>query len=179
MKKHAWTVFLPLCFVVPPPQHAIGATPAIDATPDITALKEREAKMFAAGAGYEQFMGRWSRLLAPLYISFAGVKNGARVLDIGTGTGALASTVEAAMPLSEIVGVDPSAGFIDHAQRNAKSGRVRYEVGDAQALRFPDASFGNTLASLVMNFIPDHTKAIGEMRRVTRPGGVVSACVCD
>ena len=142
-------------------------------------VTEAEAKMFAVSAGYERFMGRWSRLLAPGYIAFAGVKNGDRVLDVGTGTGSLASAVEARMPASQIVGVDPSEGFIGYAQKNAKSNRAHYEVGDAQALKFKDASFDNTLALLVMNFVPDHNKAIVEMRRVTRPQGVVSACVWD
>jgi ubiquinone/menaquinone biosynthesis C-methylase UbiE len=57
-------------------------------------------------------LGRWSRLLAPAYIAFAGVKDGDRVRDVGTGTGSLAAAVEARMPASEIVGVDPSEGFI-------------------------------------------------------------------
>ena len=142
-------------------------------------LTETEAKMFAASAGYERFMGRWSRLLAPRHIAFAGVKNGDRVLDVGTGTGSLAAAVEANMPASQIVGVDPSQGFIAYAQKNAKSTRSRFEVGDAQALKYEDASFDSTLALLVMNFIPDHNKAITEMRRVTRPQGTISACVWD
>jgi SAM-dependent methyltransferase len=124
-------------------------------------------------------MGRWSRLLAPGYIKFAGVKNGDRVLDVGAGTGSLASTLEATFSSSEIVGVDPSEGFVSYAQKNAKSNRARFEVGDAQALQYQDASFDNTMALLVMNFVPDHNKAVREMRRVTRPQGIVSACVWD
>jgi SAM-dependent methyltransferase len=108
-----------------------------------------EAKMFAVSAGYEHFMGRWSPLLAPTYI----------------GTGSLAATVERAMPASEVVGVDPSEGFIAYAQKNAKSPRVRFEVGDAQALKFKDASFANTLALLVMNFVPVENKAVRPLRR--------------
>lgn len=142
-------------------------------------LPEAEAKMFATSAAYERFMGRWSRLLAPGYIAFAGVKNGDRVLDVGTGTGALASTINATMPASEIIGIDPSDGFITFARSRATSARVRYEVGNAQALKFDNASFDSTLALLVMNFIPDQEKAIAEMRRVTRPQGLVSACVWD
>ena len=140
---------------------------------------EAEAKMFAASAGYERFMGRWSRQLAPAYIAFAGVKNGDRVLDVGTGTGSLAATLEATRPASEIVGVDPSESFIAYAQRNAKSPRAHFEVGDAQALKFNDASFDDALALLVMNFVPDPRKAVAEMKRVTRPQGIVSACVWD
>ena len=142
-------------------------------------LTEAEAKMFATSAGYERFMGRWSRVLAPRHIAFAGVKNGDRVLDVGTGTGSLATAVEANMPASRIIGVDPSEGFIAYAKKNAKSTRISYEVGDAQALKYEDAAFDSTLALLVMNFIPDHNKAISEMRRVTRPQGTISACVWD
>jgi ubiquinone/menaquinone biosynthesis C-methylase UbiE len=154
-------------------QHAFAATP------ENASLAEREAKMFSASAGYERFMGRWSRLLAPGYVAFAGVRNGDRILDVGTGTGSLASALEASMTSSDIVGVDPSEAFVGYAQKNAKSVRVHFEVGDAQAMRFKDASFDNTMALLVMNFVPDHNKAIAEMRRVTRPQGIVSACVWD
>jgi SAM-dependent methyltransferase len=158
---------------------AIAVVCSQDAIAQDTKIVDAEAKMFAASAGYERFMGRWSRILAPHFIAFAGVKNGDRVLDVGTGTGSVAATVEASIPVSEIVGIDPSAGFIAHAQKNAKSTRARFEVGDAQALKFNDASFDRTLSLLVMNFVPDHNKAIGEMRRVTRAQGVVSACVWD
>ncbi len=154
----------------------IGQGGASAQTPSVT---DAEAKMFAMSAGYERFMGRWSRLLAPNFIAFAGIKNGNRVLDVGTGTGSAAAAVEANMPASEVVGIDPSAGFIAYAQKNAKSNRAHFEVGDAQALKFKDASFDNAIALLVMNFIPDHNKAIAEMRRVTRPQGIVSACVWD
>jgi SAM-dependent methyltransferase len=56
---------------------------------------------------------------------------------------------------------------------------VRFEVGDAQALSYRDASFDHAMSQFVINFIPDHEKALREMRRVTRPGGVVSSCVWD
>jgi SAM-dependent methyltransferase len=151
----------------------------IGATPESTSLPEFEAKMFSQSAEYERFMGQWSRLLAPLHITFTGVKDGDRVLDVGAGTGALASTLEASMPSSQIVGIDPSAGFIAYGKKNAKSDRLRFDIGDAQLLPYPVASFDKVMAQLVMNFIPDHNKALGEMRRVTRPNGVVSSCVWD
>ena len=149
------------------------------ATPQSGGRTEAEAKMFTTSEGYERFMGRWSRLLAPAYISFADIRNGERILDVGTGTGSVASALAAAMPSSEIVGIDPSEAFIAYARTRSKSDRVRFEVGDGQALQHKDASFDQTMSLLVMNFVPDHEKAIGEMRRVTRPGGAVSACVWD
>jgi SAM-dependent methyltransferase len=138
-----------------------------------------EAKMFTMSAGYERFMGRWSRLLAPRHIAFSGARDGERILDVGSGTGAAAAAAAAALPASEVTGVDPSDAFIAAAKKAARPGRERFEVGDAQALPFADASFDRTMALLVLNFVPDHVKAVGEMRRVTRPGGVVSACVWD
>lgn len=140
---------------------------------------EAEAKMFSMSAGYERFMGRWSRLLAPQFIDFAGVKDGDRVLDVGTGTGSVASAIAARLKSGAVTGVDPSEAFIAAAKKGASSERERFEVGDAQALPFPDASFDQTLSLLVMNFVPDHAKSAGEMRRVTRARGVVSACVWD
>lgn len=140
---------------------------------------EAEKKMFTMGAAYEAYMGRWSRLVVPRYLAFVDGKDGQRFLDVGTGTGSVALTIEGMLKSSEVVGVDPSAGFIGLAKKNAKTQRAQFEVGDAQAMRFGDASFDQTLSLLVLNFIPDHEKAIREMRRVTRPRGTVSACVWD
>jgi SAM-dependent methyltransferase len=138
-----------------------------------------EAKMFAASDAYDRFMGRWSRLLAPLLVEFSGVRDGDRVLDVGTGTGSLACAVAARRPKAAVTGIDPSEAFIAHARGNVESERVRFAVGEARNLRFPDASFDAVLSMLVMNFIPDHEKALAEMRRVARPRGRVTACVWD
>lgn len=135
--------------------------------------------MFSVGEGYELYMGRWSRLLVPSYAAFAGVEDGQRILDVGTGTGAVALALEETLPRSEIVGLDPSAAFIARATKSARSSRVKFGVGDAQVIGYGDASFDHAMALLVMNFIPDEGKALAEMKRVTRPGGIVSACVWD
>jgi SAM-dependent methyltransferase len=135
--------------------------------------------MFGTGDGYESYMGRWSRLLAPSYAAFAGVEDGQRIVDVGTGTGALAFELASTFPRSTIVGVDPSAAFIDHATTKTMPAGLRFEVGDARALPYDDRSFDQAMALLVMNFVPEHEKAVAEMKRVTRAHGVVSACVWD
>lgn len=139
----------------------------------------KETSMFSRSEGYERYMGRWSRLLVPGHIAFAGVRDGERVLDVGTGTGALAGALVHARPASQIVGIDPAEAFVAYARSTVPSPRVRFDVGDARAMPYPAASFDQTMALLVVNFIPDADRAITEMRRVTRPGGVVSACVWD
>ncbi|HVL54980.1 MAG TPA: methyltransferase domain-containing protein [Burkholderiaceae bacterium] len=165
-------------FPVPIVWLTLSAAPASGASSAGGADADAQARMFAAGDAYDRFMGRWSRRLAPAFAEFAGVADGDRVLDVGTGTGALAAAVAAMTSRSEVVGIDPSPGFIAAATRNAGP-RLKLERGDAQALPFPDRSFDRSMALLVMNFVPEPEQALREMRRVTRPGGGVSACVWD
>lgn len=135
--------------------------------------------LFSAGDAYERFMGRWSRRLAPLLVRFAGVRDGDTVLDGGSGTGALSAALAAAAPSSRITGIDPSAAYVGFAQMRPPGALVRFEVGDAQQLRFADDTFDRAVSLLVLNFIPDRAKAVNEMARVTRPGGTVAAAVWD
>jgi SAM-dependent methyltransferase len=135
--------------------------------------------VFSAGEAYERFMGRWSRRIAVPFVEFAGVQSGDSVLDVGSGTGALAAAVAAISPSSPIVGIDSAAPFVAFAQAHQAGPLVRFELGDAQQLPFPDRSFTRALSLLNLNFIPDPGKAIREMARVTRPGGTVAAAVWD
>jgi SAM-dependent methyltransferase len=135
--------------------------------------------MFSEADAYERFMGRWSRELAPLLVKFAGVRDGDAVLDVGSGTGALATAIAARAPSSRIIGLDPAASYVAFAHTRHPGGHVGFEVGDAQQLRFADGRFDRTLSLLILNFIPDPTKALGEMVRVTRPGGTISGAVWD
>jgi SAM-dependent methyltransferase len=124
-------------------------------------------------------MGRWSRLLAPLLVDFTGVPDSGQVLDIGSGTGALTFEIAKRKGV-HVAGIDPSKEFVDFATRkNPFPGRVRFEVADAQDLHFPDATLVASLSMLVFNFIPDPAKALGELRRVTKPGGRIAAAVWD
>jgi ubiquinone/menaquinone biosynthesis C-methylase UbiE len=135
--------------------------------------------VFEVAEAYEVMMGRWSRQLAPLFVDFAGVLDGDAVLDVGCGTGALSSTLASMTRAAKIVGIDPSSGFVQTARSQITDPRVTIELGDAQKLPYPDASFDRCLALLIVNFIPDAPKAAKEMRRVTKPGGVVATAMWD
>jgi len=135
--------------------------------------------IFSAAEAYERFMGRWSRGLAPLFVRFAGMRDGDSVLDVGSGTGSLTAAVARVAPSSHILGIDPSAPYVALAESQQGSALIQFETGDAQQMRFENATFDRTLSLLVVNFIPDARKALGEMKRVTKSNGTVAAAVWD
>jgi ubiquinone/menaquinone biosynthesis C-methylase UbiE len=130
-------------------------------------------------SGYEQLMGRWSRILAPQLIEFSGVKAGERILDVGCGTGSLTFALPKAANVSEVVGIDYSPVFVEEAVRRNSDSRISIRQADACALPFPDGRFDRALSLLVLHFVPETSKAVAEMRRVVRSGGVVAAAVWD
>ena len=104
---------------------------------------------------------------------------GSRVLDVGCGTGDDARPLaELVGPAGYVVGLDPSTTMIAEAQRRGTGGGpaapVEFHLGDVYALPFPDDSFDATRADRVFQHLTDPLAALAEMRRVTRPGGVVS-----
>jgi ubiquinone/menaquinone biosynthesis C-methylase UbiE len=128
--------------------------------------------MFEVAEAYEAMMGRWSRQLAPLFIDFVGVRDADTVLDVGCGTGSLTTTLARVTGASKIVGIEPSSSFIDYARTQISDPRVTFDVGDAQQLPYPDASFDQCMALLAVDYIPDARKAALEMRRVTKKRGL-------
>ena len=135
--------------------------------------------MFSNAVAYDRYMGRWSRLLAPLFVEFAQVGEGSKVLDVGCGTGVLSETLASLTGASEIIGIDRSDAFVDHGQTRSTDPRIKCELGDAVDLPYPDNTFDHCLSLLVLQLIPDREKALSEMCRVTRRGGSVSACNWD
>ena len=132
---------------------------------------------FVAAAAYDRFMGRYSRLLSIPMADLAGVRAGQRALDVGCGPGALTAELVARLGPDGVAAVDPSAPFVAAARERFPG--VDVQQAPAEELPFADRRFDATLAQLVVHFMSDPLAGLREMRRVTRPGGVVAACVWD
>jgi SAM-dependent methyltransferase len=126
---------------------------------------------------YARFMGRFSEPLATLFVEYAGVRAGQRAVDVGCGPGALTAPLVDRLGADAVAAIDPSEPFVEAARERFPGVDVR--VGDAEHLPFADDAFDLALAQLVVHFMPDPVAGLREMGRVTRPGGVVAACVWD
>jgi SAM-dependent methyltransferase len=135
--------------------------------------------VWASGEAYEPYVGRWSRLVAREFLNWLGAPANAEWLDLGCGTGALCELILQTTSPHRVTGIDPSDGFVSFARSKVTDRRATFHVGDAQALRIADDSFDATVAGLVINFVADQAKVVGEMRRVTRPSGIVAGYVWD
>jgi ubiquinone/menaquinone biosynthesis C-methylase UbiE len=134
---------------------------------------------FDDAAGYDRFMGRWSRMLAPAFVEFADPGPAETVLDVGCGTGALVDALSRRPADCRITGIDLSASLVAACRARFPQPHYRFDRADAMALPFPDAAFGTTLSLLVLMLLEDPGRAVAEMQRVTRPGGTVAACTWD
>lgn len=131
-----------------------------------------------AAEAYDRFMGRYSAQLSSQMADLAGVAIGQRVLDVGCGPGALtAELVTRVGAPDRVAAVDPSEPFV--AAARARNPGVAVERATAEHLPFDDGRFDAALAQLVVHFMSDPVAGLAEMARVTRPGGVVAACVWD
>ena len=126
---------------------------------------------------YLRFMGRYSEPLAVRFADLAGVQAGQRVLDVGSGPGALTAELVRRTGADRVSAVEPSASFAAAVGERLPGVDVRHAA--AERLPFPDDAFDAALAQLVVHFMTDPVQGLREMGRVTRPGGVVAACVWD
>ena len=126
---------------------------------------------------YDRYMGRYSRQLSAQMADLAGVTAGQRVLDVGCGPGALTTELVTRLGEASVSAVDPSEPFVAAARERNPGVDVRR--ASAEPLPFEDGAFDAAIAQLVVHFMTNPVGGLTEMRRVTRAGGVVAACVWD
>lgn len=134
---------------------------------------------WAAGSHYEDFMGRWSRLLAPQFISWLQIRRGVHWLDVGCGTGSLAQAICGLADPASVVGCDPAIPFVEFAREHGRDGRMSFVAAGVGSLPRRPGGYGSVVSLLALNFFPDSEAAIHEMRSLAAPQATVSACVWD
>jgi SAM-dependent methyltransferase len=139
----------------------------------------RTSAVWASGAAYEPYVGRWSRLVAREFLGWLAIPPGRRWLDVGCGTGAITQTILDMASPERVLGIDPSEGFLEVTHATVTDPRASFTPGNAMAIPADDASFDAVVSGLVLNFVPQPDVAAAEMARVTAPGGVVAVYVWD
>jgi len=130
------------------------------------------------GDPYEYFMGRWSTLMAPVFLKWLNLPSDKNWLDIGCGTGALSEAIEQNSKPRNLSCVDPSESFIEKI-KNRISIKGDFRVGNVENLPFDNESFEIIVSGLALNFFPNFESALSEMKRVSKPNGVIAAYVWD
>jgi SAM-dependent methyltransferase len=126
---------------------------------------------------YDRHVGRYGPELASEMVRVTGVGEGQQALDVGCGTGALAIALAGVLGGKNVAAIDPSDRFVAACRRRVPLADVR--VGTGEELPWDNAEFDAVIAQLVVNGMNDARRGAAEMRRVARPGGVLSACVWD
>jgi SAM-dependent methyltransferase len=107
----------------------------------------------------------------------AEVRSGMRVIDVGCGPGVLTGELAARVGPAAVSAIDPSEQFVAAARE--RHPEVDVQRASAEHLPYSGGTFDAALAQLVVHFMTDPLAGLTEMRRVTRPGGNVAACVWD
>jgi ubiquinone/menaquinone biosynthesis C-methylase UbiE len=134
---------------------------------------------FIDGEAYERLMGRFTRAAGEVFIDWLSPPAGLDWIDVGCGTGALTELLLDRCAPGRVSAVDPSAEQISYARKTPAAKRVNFQIGDAQSLPFDGATFDAGVMALVITFVADPNKAVAELRRVTKPGGIVATYMWD
>ena len=155
-----------------------------DADPVRQGALQRRVQRYGWDRASDVYEEGWREQLRPaqdgLFV-LAKLQPGERVLDVACGTGLVTiAAAERVGPGGQVVGTDISQAMVERAAaisgERATTG-VRFERGDAEALRFSDGSFDAVLCGLGLMYVPDPLRALREQRRVLRPGGRAVAAV--
>jgi ubiquinone/menaquinone biosynthesis C-methylase UbiE len=136
-------------------------------------------QMFSDGKVYERMMGRWSKRVGVQFLDWLGAPKGLHWVEVGCGNGAFTEELIAHTAPRAVSSIDPSEGQLAFARTRPAAKLAEFRLGDAQALPFPDKNFDAAAMALVISFIPDPAKAVAEMARVVRPGGIVATYMWD
>ncbi|HEX8959204.1 MAG TPA: class I SAM-dependent methyltransferase, partial [Solirubrobacterales bacterium] len=133
--------------------------------------------LFSDAGGYERATGRFSRQFGRQFVPWMAVRRDARWLDAGCGTGALTHAIIDLSWAGEVVGVDTSDAYLEHARRTVPG--ARFDRASILELPFDAGHFDAVVCGLVLHHLGDPAAAVREMARVTATGGQVGIYVWD
>jgi ubiquinone/menaquinone biosynthesis C-methylase UbiE len=139
----------------------------------------QEPIRFTDGAGYERFMGVWSRLVGEAFLDWIAPSPGLRWLDVGCGNGAFTQLIARRCAPRALHGIDPSEAQLAFARQQPLLESAVFQEGDAMALPFAADTFDAAVMPLVIFFVPEPARGVAEMARVVAPGGLVAAYAWD
>ena len=152
--------------------HVVSCETAIPAD-RARALKARQQAMWASGDF--AVIGATLQIVGELLTEAADVRAVDTVLDVAAGSGN--ATLAAARRFASVTSTDYVPALLEHGRRRADSegfANVIFEVADAEALPYPDATFDVVLSTFGVMFAPDHSRAAAELMRVCKPGGRIA-----
>ena len=142
-------------------------------------MSDQPAIQFTDGAGYERYMGTWSRLVGETFLDWLSSPPNLRWLDVGCGNGAFTERIIARCEPLAVDGIDPSEAQLAFARTRPESRMATFHQGDAMALPYADHTFDVAVMPLVIFFVPEPPRGVAEMARVVCPGGMVTAYAWD
>lgn len=134
---------------------------------------------WSSGDAYEQYVGRWSRLVAAEFVRWLAVPADRDWLDVGCGTGALTEVILRQAAPRRVMAHDISLPYLALARERIPDERAEFTHADAVMLPSAHATFDIAVSGIAINFVPDAPVAVREMRRVVRPQGTVALYVWD
>ena len=141
--------------------------------PEAEVMSEAEGVSAYASAAAQAYLDALDDTFVEQVLGF-GLDSGL-ALDVGTGPGRIPLKIARRNPKLRVVGVDRSEAMIQAARNAARErdsgGRLRFLLGDANRLSFPDAAFDLVLSNSLLHHLADPVCVFREMERVTRAGG--------
>lgn len=134
---------------------------------------------FEDGAGYEQMMGKWSRIAGEVFLDWVAPADGLEWVDVGCGNGAFTELLVDRCAPKSVRGIDVSEAQIAYARARHTAGIAEFQIASAMELPFADASADAAVMALVLFFVPKPAIGVAEMARVVRPGGLACAYAWD
>jgi SAM-dependent methyltransferase len=118
-------------------------------------------------------------LAGEVFLEWLAPSSGLRWIDVGCGNGAFTELVVQQCDPTAVEGIDPSEAQVAFARGRSAASKAEFRQGHAETLPFADSSFDVATMALVIFFVPDPVKGIGEMVRVVRQGGTVATYAWD